>query len=83
MCCLAIDSCFCRGLKFDELYAVARREGLGARELRDQTGCGSSCGLCIPYIAVMLKTGQTDLPLMDEKEFLRILDGEQETAGAA
>lgn len=79
---MTIDSCFCRGLRFDELYALAGREGLDARELRDRTGCGTACGLCVPYIVVMLKKGRTDLPLMDEKEFLRILDGECEEAAS-
>lgn len=56
---LHIDRCVCTGCSFSELRALADKKQLDFKALSRETGCGMGCGLCVPYIQVMLKTGQT------------------------
>jgi bacterioferritin-associated ferredoxin len=53
-----IERCVCMDMTFAELLAIARREGLDADGLERETGCGSRCGMCPPYIEEALRTGR-------------------------
>lgn len=53
-----IDRCVCMHMTFAELLAIARRDGLDAEGLERATGCGSRCGMCVPYIEESLRTGR-------------------------
>jgi bacterioferritin-associated ferredoxin len=64
-----VNRCLCFDVSFERLKEIADRTGGGLLEAHRQTGCGARCGLCIPYIQVMLKTGETDLPVMWAEEF--------------
>jgi bacterioferritin-associated ferredoxin len=66
-----VNRCLCFDVSFERLKTIADRTGGGLLEAHRQTGCGARCGLCLPYIQVMLKTGQTDLPVMWAEEFRR------------
>lgn len=70
---MAIDRCYCLQIRFSDLKALAEKSGAGVDSLSKATGCGTGCGLCIPYIRVMLKTGQTDLPVLSPVEVNRLL----------
>lgn len=61
---MAIDRCYCRDLPFADLLVVARQSRCTLDELCERTGCGTGCGLCLPYLRVMLATGRTDLPVL-------------------
>ncbi len=56
---LHIDRCVCMDCSFVELRALAERKSLDFKGLSRETGCGMACGLCVPYIKVMLRTGTT------------------------
>jgi len=47
-------------------FATLRQLALSHRwtleDLIRETGCGAQCGLCRPYIARMMDTGQTAFP---------------------
>lgn len=61
---MAVDRCICKQVPFATLKALA---DIGIRDLDElsrRTGCGTGCGMCIPYIRVMLATGVTDLPVL-------------------
>lgn len=62
-----VDRCVCRGVGFE---AMVRMHAAGAtlEEIRARTGCGGSCGLCLPYIRVALATGQGSVPVASEEE---------------
>jgi bacterioferritin-associated ferredoxin len=62
---MGVDRCVCHGVTFAELKRIARRTGAGMEGLQARTGCGRGCGLCIPYIRIMLETGRTDLPVIE------------------
>ncbi len=51
-----IVRCVCFDKTFEELKAL----GLATiEEISAETGCGTKCGLCLPYILKMLETGDT------------------------
>ncbi len=56
---LCIDRCCCTGLYFEDLKEVAKDGVVDLKRLQEETGCGMSCGLCVPYLRAMLDTGQT------------------------
>jgi len=61
--------CLCFDVSFERLKLIAESTGGGLLEAHRQTGCGARCGLCLPYIQVMLKTGRTLLPVMWADDF--------------
>lgn len=67
-----VDRCVCRDVLFSELIRLHRETGATLEELRRRTGCGTGCGLCIPYIKVALRTGQSRLPVMGEEEMRQV-----------
>ena len=62
---MGVDRCVCREVMFSRLIELARERGAGFDELQRLTGCGTGCGMCIPYIRVAVATGKPDLPVMD------------------
>ena len=60
-----VDRCLCYSKTFAELKAVAARHGARCvLSLQQATEFGLRCGLCKPYVARMLETGQTAFPPM-------------------
>jgi bacterioferritin-associated ferredoxin len=55
-----VSSCVCKATPFQELLAQARASGWDLADLVRQTGCGTQCGLCRPYLNRMLRTGETE-----------------------
>lgn len=55
-----VDRCICFSKTFAELKEIARRHRAGTvTALQGTTEFGLRCGLCKPYVARMLETGQT------------------------
>lgn len=61
---MRVDRCICHGVTFAELLRLARDRGLGLEELSELTGCGTGCGMCVPYIRAALRTGRAELPVL-------------------
>ncbi|HEX5633391.1 MAG TPA: hypothetical protein VFX50_09190 [Gemmatimonadales bacterium] len=59
-----VTRCVCMRMSFERLLPMARREGWDLAALVEQTGCGAQCGMCRPYLARMLETGETRLELL-------------------
>lgn len=79
---MSIDRCYCRRLLFQDLRKVADATGAGLEQLGERTGCGTGCGLCLPYLRVMLATGKTDLPVLSMAEVERLCAGSREAPAA-
>ena len=76
---MSVDRCVCHDVTFASLREIARgidpRAGSSQaddatveeliRELRRKTGCTSGCGMCAPYIRLMLRTGRTRFAVME------------------
>lgn len=57
---MKVDRCVCMSLTFAQLKEIAQRSSLDLQGLKRETLCCSGCGLCAPYIARMLRTGETE-----------------------
>lgn len=55
-----ITRCICRNFQFDRLLALVRTRRWDLEDVITHTGCGDECGLCRPYLRVMIETGQTE-----------------------
>lgn len=60
---MEVDRCVCFEVTFDRLKRHADEHGGGYEQLRREFNCGRGCGLCIPYIRRMLRTGETSFPV--------------------
>ncbi|MFN1836127.1 bacterioferritin-associated ferredoxin [Balneola sp. MJW-20] len=55
-----VDKCICHKRSFEVIREYAEKEGIkSVSELQKQNICSTGCGLCIPYIELMLETGET------------------------
>jgi len=65
-----VDRCACVDITFDTIkQAAAGSEDDAILAAHKATGCGGDCGLCLPYIRLMLQTGRTKFPPMTLQEF--------------
>lgn len=71
---MSVDRCICTGRSFAELRDLASRNGWTLGQLQDATECGRGCGLCEHYVAVVLATGRTSLPLLTPEQARRIVE---------
>lgn len=56
-----VTSCICHDKNFAEIKQYADQNNLSSvEELQNQNYCSNSCGLCEPYVELVLKTGQTE-----------------------
>lgn len=61
---MPVDRCVCLNLTFASLLETARSRSLTVDQLRAVTGCGGGCGLCVPYLRLVLGTGKTSLAVL-------------------
>lgn len=66
---MAVTQCVCFDVTFERCLRIAEDSGQGLLGAHNATGCGARCGICIPYLTVVLKTGETDLPIMWTDDF--------------
>lgn len=80
---MTVDRCICHGVTLHELKTLADRfkrtdpqcatsESMLRNQLTLETNCGGACGLCDPYIKLMLRTGATEIPLLTPEEWDRL-----------
>ena len=70
---MPVNRCICADVPFTELKKLADTGIRDLEELGRLTNCGKGCGMCIPYIRVMLATGNTDLPVLTDLQISQIL----------
>lgn len=69
-----VERCVCYDQPFEKLLKMAREDGLTQDQLSDRTGCCTGCGMCKPYVRVVLSTGRTSIPLMNGKALKAIAE---------
>lgn len=62
-----VDRCVCHQVTFRELLRIHRETGADLAGLQQRTRCGTSCGMCLPYIRIALETGRERLPVIDPR----------------
>jgi len=77
---MSVNRCVCMDLAFEELLSIARDNGLTYEELSARTGCGRGCGLCGPYVKLMLRTGRTSFEPMALPVLMRRLEEAERSA---
>lgn len=60
---ILVDRCVCFDVTFRSLKAEADATDADFEDLQRRFGCGRGCGMCVPYIHRMLRTGEVVLPL--------------------
>ena len=63
---MSVDRCVCYDVMFTRIAALAKA-GKSLEQIRAETGCSGGCGMCKPYIDVVIATGRTVLPVMSEE----------------
>ena len=56
---MRIDRCVCADMTFESLKQLAQKNNWPLDVLMDKTTAGQNCGLCRPYLARCMRTGQT------------------------
>lgn len=77
-----VRACLCYPHTFAELKELADANGWTTiADITRAVGCGSGCGLCRPYLAKMLRTGETAFAILppEEQEGEKRRQGEEET----
>lgn len=69
-----VERCVCFDQPFEKLLKLAREQGLTQEQLSEETGCCTGCGMCKPYVRVVLTTGRTSIPLMNGRDLKAIAD---------
>jgi bacterioferritin-associated ferredoxin len=72
---MAVDRCVCWNLTFADLRYIAESDSLDFNGLVNRTGCCTGCTTCEPYVRRMLKTGETDMPVLSAAEVREAMDG--------
>jgi bacterioferritin-associated ferredoxin len=56
----SVTRCVCHDVTFEQMRQfVGSNPGCTIAALRDRFGCGTGCGLCVPFLRLMLATGRT------------------------
>lgn len=64
-----VRACMCYPHTFAELKALAKQRGWArVADITRDVGCGGGCGLCRPYLAKMLQTGETAFAVLPVQE---------------
>ena len=61
-----VDRCVCMRVTLEQMREYADRTGCGLAGVQAQFQCGTACGMCLPYIRRMLRTGETRIPLLPQ-----------------
>jgi bacterioferritin-associated ferredoxin len=79
---MSVDRCVCYDVLFTQIAALAK-SGKSLEQIRVETGCSGGCGMCKPYIDVVIATGRTELPVMSEEVCRAIVEraGEKKEGG--
>ena len=61
---MPVSRCVCHRLPFEDLKARAAARSLTFDALKKETRCASGCGMCEPYVRLMLVTGETSFRVL-------------------
>jgi bacterioferritin-associated ferredoxin len=59
-----IHRCVCHDIEFADLKRLADSLNLDIQGLKQAANCSTSCGMCEPYIRLMLATGKVKFPIL-------------------
>ncbi len=77
---MAVTRCICHDVSFHRLKSLVSSIGPDLESLSRETGCGTGCGMCVPYILYMLQTGVTSVPILSNAQVKDLMERRQEIA---
>jgi bacterioferritin-associated ferredoxin len=82
---MGVTHCVCHNISFEQLKRLADEQRLDIDGLREQTKCCSGCGMCEPYVRLMLSTGKTRFPVLRRYAIEQIMQEarDKESAGSS
>ncbi len=64
-----VTKCVCFDRTFSELKKIAAQAGVSnVQQLQSHVDFGKKCGLCLPYVKLMLETGRTSFDVIPPSE---------------
>ncbi len=70
---MPVDRCVCHSVPFTELKELVDAGVRTVDELSERTDCCTGCGMCEPYVRLVIHTGKTAFPVLAPHEIERIL----------
>jgi bacterioferritin-associated ferredoxin len=70
---MAVNRCMCTGTTFAQVKRCAEETGASYEQVLEMTRCGEGCGLCLPYIKLVLLSGLVDLPVLTPEVYKRLI----------
>lgn len=70
---MGVNRCICNTVPFTVVKALVRDEALSLEQVMQRTGCCTGCGMCTPYVRMVMQTGEIDFPPMADWLFERLL----------
>ena len=61
---MAVNRCVCADIPFTTVLRMHTERGLSLEQIQGETGCGTHCTTCEPYLRLTLLTGRTDPPVL-------------------
>lgn len=70
---LMVHRCVCFDVSFSQIAALAAK-GWSFDQISVQTGCCRGCGMCEPYVRLVISTGLTNVPLLSPQQAKKIME---------
>ena len=67
-----VSRCVCTGVSLAKIRRLCGNDASKINGVCRSTGCGRSCGLCLPYIKAAVALGRDELGVMTGDEFRAI-----------
>ncbi|MGP1273588.1 MAG: (2Fe-2S)-binding protein [Phycisphaerales bacterium] len=80
---MPVDRCVCHAVPFTELTRLIDAGLRTVDELSERTACCTGCGMCEPYVRLVIATGRTSFPPLSPAAIERaILEAERSRESA-
>jgi NAD(P)H-nitrite reductase large subunit len=70
---MAVDRCVCKAVPFERLMRLVESGLTSVEALSAETGCCTGCGMCEPYVRLVISTGRTSFAVLAPHEAERVL----------
>lgn len=67
-----VERCVCHDVPFERVRGL-RDQGLSLEQIVARTGCTTGCGMCAPYVRLVMRTGRTRFAVLPADEAARIM----------
>ena len=71
---MPVDRCVCHAVPFTEIKRLIDTGLTTVDQLAERTACTTGCGMCEPYVRLVIATGHTAFPALAMETIEQILD---------